>query len=61
MRKNDKSVKTLGTIIATFAMIFTNFLIDAPLTRIITKKLTSRVKAKIEDDKMPLEVKDAKG
>lgn len=59
--KHDKSVKTLGTIIATFAMIFTNFLIDAPLTRIITKKLTSRVKAKIEDDKMPLEVKDAKG
>ena len=59
--KYDKSVKTLGTIIATFAMIFTNFLIDAPLTRKITKKLTSRVKAKIEDDKMPLEVKDAKG
>lgn len=53
----ERYVKTLGTIFATIAMVFTNFLIDAPLTRIITKGLTKPVKAFI-DEKEP-EVKNA--
>lgn len=38
----------LGTIAATVAMIFTNFLIDVPLTKLITDKLTSKVQKNIE-------------
>lgn len=47
----DKSIKTIGTIFATGAMVFTNFLIDAPLTKIITKWLTPLVKKRVEDDR----------
>lgn len=39
--------KALGTFLATFAMIFTNFLLDVPLTRFITNALSSKVKATI--------------
>lgn len=53
-------VKTMGTILATFAMIFTNFLIDAPLTKVITKWLTPTFKNKIENAKKP-EVKKSHG
>lgn len=53
----DKYVKNIGTWAATIAMVFTNFLIDAPLTKLITAKLTPVVKSKIESDKK--EVKDA--
>lgn len=38
----------LGTVAATVAMIFTNFLIDAPLTKFITDKLTNTVRKNIE-------------
>ena len=33
---------------ATVAMIFTNFLIDVPLTKFITDKLTSKVQKSID-------------
>ena len=49
--KYNKSIKTIGTIFAVVMMVFTNFLIDAPLTKIITKTLTDKVKTKIEKDK----------
>ena len=49
--KYNKSIKTIGTIFAVVMMVFTNFLIDAPLTKIITKTLTDKVKTKIEEDK----------
>lgn len=38
----------LGTVAATVAMIFTNFLIDVPLTKFITDKLTSKVQKSID-------------
>lgn len=46
--KYSNTVKTIGTLIATFTMIFTNFLIDAPITKWITQKLTDRIKKRIE-------------
>lgn len=46
---HENFVKTMGTLVATFAMVFTNFLIDAPLTKWITKKLTPKVKSRIEN------------
>lgn len=46
--KYDNTIKTIGTLIATFAMMFTNFLIDAPLTKYITQKLTNKIKKIIE-------------
>ncbi len=58
IRKYNNDIKTLGTILATVAMVFTNFLIDAPLTRIITNALTGRIKRHIEKTKNT-EVKDA--
>lgn len=45
----DRYVKTMGTVVATVAMIFTNFLIDAPLTKVITKVLTKPVRAFIDE------------
>ncbi len=48
INKYNNSIKTIGTIFATGVMVFTNFLIDAPLTKIITKALTKRVKSSIE-------------
>lgn len=55
----NKSVKNIGTILATFAMIFTNFLIDAPLTKVITKWLTPVMKQKVEDSRF-LSLEDRK-
>lgn len=51
IEKYNKTIKTIGTFIATIAMVFTNFLIDAPLTKIITKWLTPFVKKKVENDR----------
>ncbi len=56
---HENYVKTMGTLLATFAMLFTNFLIDAPLTKIITKLLTPAVRQKISDDKAKVEVENA--
>ena len=46
--KYDNTIKTIGTLIATVSMIFTNFLVDAPLNKIITKRLTNTIKKHIE-------------
>ena len=53
IQKYNNVIKTLGTILATVAMVFTNFLIDAPLTKIITNALTHTVKKQIEKEKKP--------
>lgn len=44
----EKYTKALGTFVATIAMIFTNFMIDAPLTKLITKKLTAKIEKQID-------------
>ena len=49
-RMHENYVKTMGTLLASFAMIFTNFLIDAPLTGVITKVLTPSVRKKINKE-----------
>lgn len=46
--KYNNTIKTIGTILATGVMVFTNFLIDAPLTKVITKALTPPIKKHIE-------------
>ena len=38
--------KSLGTIISLFVMVFTNFLIDAPLTKFLTNKFVDRINEK---------------
>ena len=53
VQKYNNVIKTLGTILATVAMVFTNFLIDAPLTKVITNALTNTVKKQIEKEKKP--------
>ena len=42
---NDLSYykKSLGTIISLFVMVFTNFLIDAPLTKFLTNKFVDKI------------------
>lgn len=55
---HDNHIKTMGTILATFAMLFTNFLIDAPLTKLITKLLTPVFRTKISKAKLPEVKKD---
>ncbi len=47
----ENYTKTMGTILATIAMLFTNFLFDVPLTKAITKFLEPKVKEKIEKSK----------
>ncbi|GBF23454.1 hypothetical protein tpqmel_0858 [Candidatus Gastranaerophilus sp. (ex Termes propinquus)] len=42
--------KAMGTILATVAMLFTNFLVDVPISKYITKKLTPKIKGKINED-----------
>ena len=59
-RMHNNYVKTMGTILATFAMVFTNFLIDAPITKAITKWLTPVFRNKISKEKKP-EVKETDG
>lgn len=48
MRTNEKFLKnyrsSIATLIALFIMLFTNFLIDAPLTTILSNKLNERTK-----------------
>ncbi len=60
LNKYNNSIKTIGTIFATGAMVFTNFLIDAPLTKVITKALTKRVKSHIEHDRIENQQTEAK-
>lgn len=38
--------KSLGTIISLLVMVFTNFLIDAPLTKFLTNKFVDRINEK---------------
>lgn len=38
--------KSLGTILSLFVMLFTNFLIDAPLTKFLTNKFVDRINEK---------------
>lgn len=49
-RKYKNYSKTWGTILGVCAMVFTNFLIDVPITKAITKHLTPKIKAKIDRD-----------
>jgi len=44
-------LKTMGTIIGTAAGLFTNFLVDVPLTKFITDKMTPKVKNMIKKEK----------
>ncbi len=46
----DNHIKTMGNITATITMLFTNFLIDAPLTALITKILHQPIKNYIDKD-----------
>lgn len=39
----NKYKKAMGTILATVVMMFTNFLIDAPLTKFLTNKFIDRI------------------
>ncbi len=59
----ENYIKTVGNVVATIGMIFTNFMIDAPLTAFITKHLKGPVKSFIDKtehkDKKPAEVKNA--
>lgn len=45
--KHTNFIKMMGTATACITMIFTNFLIDAPLTKLITKWLTPTIKKHI--------------
>lgn len=49
--KYNNYIKAMGTVVACFTMMFTNFLIDAPLTKFITKLLTPTIKEQIDEDK----------
>lgn len=49
-RRYNHFTKTWGTILGVCAMVFTNFLIDVPITKAITKHLTPKIKAKIDRD-----------
>lgn len=40
----EKYASALGTLIATGAMLFTNFLVDAPLTKLLTDKFTKKIR-----------------
>lgn len=49
--KYNNYIKTMGTVVACFAMMFTNFAFDAPLTKWITSKLTPIMRNKIANQK----------
>jgi len=51
LTKYDNTIKMIGSVLATVSMIFTNFLIDAPLTKKITKFLNYKIKKYIENNK----------
>ena len=57
----DNYIKTMGNIAATITMLFTNFLIDAPLTALITNVLHRSIKNHIDkaSPNNPQEVKNA--
>lgn len=44
----DKYVNAMGNFIAVTAMVFTNFLIDAPLTKVICNYLNPKIKARLD-------------
>ena len=48
--KYDNYIKAMGTVLACVTMMFTNFLIDAPLTKLITKWLTPSVHTQISKE-----------
>lgn len=50
--------KSLGTILSLFIMVFTNFLIDAPLTKFLTNKFIDRINAKKQETLKNKEVKN---
>jgi len=51
LTKYNNTTKTIGTVLATVTMIFTNFLIDARLTKKITTALTPKIKDYIVEKK----------
>ena len=57
--KYNNTTRMIGTVLATFSMIFTNFLVDARLTKEITKVLTPKVESYIKNNKNK-EVKNGK-
>lgn len=46
-RKFQLYTKAMGTFVATVAMIFTNFLIDAPLTKHLTSVFTKKINKEV--------------
>lgn len=50
-RRYDNNIKIVGTTLGLVAMVFTNFLLDVPITKAITKYLTPKVQAKIDSEK----------
>lgn len=55
-RRYSAYIKAMGTMFATVAMIFTNFAIDAPLTRVLTRKFHKIITEK----NMPEQKKEVK-
>lgn len=47
-KEYNKYTQALGTIMATIAMVFTNFLVDVPLTKYLTNKLTPEVRKSLD-------------
>ncbi len=50
-KRMDKYIKAMGTLAATIAMIGTNFLLDAPLTKWLTKVFVNMVNKQSEQNK----------
>lgn len=50
-KRMDKYIKAMGTLAATIAMIGTNFLLDAPLTKWLTKVFVNMVNKPSEKNK----------
>ncbi len=48
LRRYSNYTKTGGTILGVCAMVFTNFLVDVPITKYITQKLTPVFKSMLE-------------
>ena len=55
LKRAENHRSTMGTILATCAMMFTNFLIDAPLTRFLTGKFSKFITQNVKQQ--PQEVK----
>lgn len=54
----DQYKKSLGTILSLFIMVFTNFAIDAPLTKFLTNKFIDRINAKKQESIKNKEVRN---